>query len=170
MAAAPYPQLEGQEVLVQGYLADIVTGDKKYTVTNIRENTDRLKVHPLIDKLRREQLDVAIIVQIQNQSFLRQDVDNIAKVVLDALKKSKKEDNFSHLFEDDRQIVRLLIYKMRRIENPDYNTCQISISVRKHDPTKEMKLILNIFRDGKTATGVSYSDFLRVKGDWTQLI
>ena len=62
-----------------------------------------------------------------------QDVDNIAKVVLDALK--------GCLFKDDSQIVRLLLVKQEAELLAGYDTNSLVISFRVHDPEKDMILI-----------------------------
>lgn len=94
------------------------------------------------DRFRHESLDLAIVAKVDKQRMKRQDVDNIAKVVLDALRKNKevdsKEDVF--LFYDDSQIARLLVWKIPREEDERYDTDGLVISFRIHDPHKQMLL------------------------------
>jgi hypothetical protein len=86
-----------------------------------------------------QKIDMAIVSHRQDTYIKMQDLDNIAKVVLDALK--------GHLFHDDAQIVRHLLVKedAKPVEiyygNEDQiKTDQISISFRKYEPEKQMIL------------------------------
>ena len=142
IAVHPYPQLEGELVLLQGDLNEVLTGNKQSTIKTLRGSLSIEKDNLSLKQLQKEKLDVAIVAYLQNSSYHRQDVDNIAKTVLDALKKPKIDDGIHYYFEDDDQIVRLLVYKKERKEDLEANTCQLSISIRKHDPTKEMNLIV----------------------------
>ena len=80
-----------------------------------------------------KEIDLAIVVYRRVGYLKRQDLDNIAKVVLDALK--------GHLFEDDSQIVRLLLVKKEAELLAGYDTDSLVISFRIHDPEKDMILI-----------------------------
>lgn len=141
-AAHLYPQLEGDLVILHGDLNEVITGDKKSTIKELRGSLSIDKDHPNLKQLQKEKLDVSIVAYLQKSSYLMQDVDNIAKVVLDALKKPKIDDGLPYFFEDDNQVARLLVYKKERKEDSESSTCQLSISMRAHDPTKEMDLIV----------------------------
>ncbi len=80
-----------------------------------------------------KKIDLAIVVYRRVGYLELQDVDNIAKVVLDALK--------GCLFGDDSQIVRLLLVKKEAELSADYDTDSLVISFRVHDPEKDMILI-----------------------------
>ena len=80
-----------------------------------------------------KKIDLAIVVYRRVRYLKRQDLDNIAKVVLDALK--------GCLFGDDSQIVRLLLVKKEAELLAGYDTDSLVISFRVHDPEKDMILI-----------------------------
>jgi Holliday junction resolvase RusA-like endonuclease len=92
------------------------------------------------EELHKELLDVSIVVHIRKGRHRRQDLDNLAKIILDALQKPKTEDGCPYLYENDNQIIRLLLVKKERTEYSDSETSQLSISARKHDPEKQMIL------------------------------
>ena len=79
-----------------------------------------------------EKIDLAIVVYRRVGYLKRQDLDNIAKVVLDALKDC--------LFKDDSQIVRLLLVKKEAELLAGYDTDSLVISFRIHDPERDMIL------------------------------
>ena len=80
-----------------------------------------------------KKIDMAIVVYRRVGYLKRQDLDNIAKVVLDALK--------GYLFGDDSQIVRLLLVKKEAELLAGYDTDSLVISFRIHDPKRDMILI-----------------------------
>jgi len=80
-----------------------------------------------------KKIDLAIVVYRRVRYLKRQDLDNIAKVVLDALK--------GYLFEDDSQIVRLLLVKKEAEPLAGHDTDSLVISFRIHDPERDMILI-----------------------------
>ncbi|NOQ34238.1 MAG: RusA family crossover junction endodeoxyribonuclease [Methanosarcinales archaeon] len=80
-----------------------------------------------------EKIDLAIVVYRRVGYLKRQDLDNIAKIVLDALK--------GYLFKDDSQIVRLLLVKNEAKLLAEYETDSLVISFRIHDPERDMILI-----------------------------
>ena len=95
--------------------------------------------NPHFDTMRHGLLDIAAVATVNDRNMLIQDVDNIAKVVLDGLKEEKGDSRF--LFHDDNQVTRLLIYKLRSKKVPGYNTDSLTISFRAHDSNKQMILI-----------------------------
>lgn len=119
----------------------IKTTKKKETIKEIVENTSSWMNNPNFENLKNKPLDVAIVIYVTKSRMKRQDIDNVAKIVLDALKKSKKNIEKPYLFEDDVQIIRLLIYKQERHELNGYETNSIVISYREHDPNKQMILV-----------------------------
>lgn len=122
--------------LVFGTLIKISTSkNKKKTKEEIkRAITDDKYVQGFekYDNLKDKPLDIAITIYISKENYKRQDVDNIAKVVLDALK--------GELFNDDSQVIRLLVYKKEITQQEDAETFQISVSARVHDISKDMIL------------------------------
>lgn len=115
------------------YLVTIKTSNKKTTIEKIQEINEPKN----IESLKNEKLDLAIVYYTDKTRFKTQDVDNVAKIVLDALKKSKK---FSGFFKDDSQIVRLLVYKKLKREIKDHDNHEVLVSFRKHNPSKNMIL------------------------------
>lgn len=113
------------------------------TIKILKTNLEGWIKNSCFNELRKEKLDLAIIAIVNKQRMKRQDVDNILKIVLDALKKNDKlnfkKDAF--LFYDDSQIVRVLIQKVERVEDENYETDGLIISFRKHDPDKQMILV-----------------------------
>jgi len=134
-----YLMLEGS--ILHGDLIEVKTGFKyrNETMDLIRKNMTCSSGNPMIPFQENELLDMAIVVHVNSQRFKTQDLDNVAKVVLDAIK--FKDGKELYFIGDDNQIVRLLLIKERKNDLPDSETSQLSISIRKHDPTKEMKLI-----------------------------
>lgn len=133
-----YYFLEGslERGIFHGDLIAIKTTDKRRKmIEEIRKN---LAITPKKEELVNELLDLAIVVHTHPLRYKNQDLDNIAKIVLDALKKQKEGNSEHYFFNDDRQIVRLLIQKIQRIEDKEFETDQLSVSIRKHDPFKEM--------------------------------
>lgn len=122
-------------------LVTIKTGSKykKEITDTVKTNLWSWMQNPNFKDMRREPLDLAIVTSVNPSRMKTQDVDNIAKVVLDALKESAEDPRF--LFHNDYQIVRLLIWKIKSKEHPMYSTDSLSISFRVHDSMKQMVLI-----------------------------
>jgi Holliday junction resolvase RusA-like endonuclease len=96
--------------------------------------------NPAFEELRKSAIDLAIVVKMDEYRFKHQDVDNVVKIVLDALKKGGESDPI-YLFEDDSQVARLLVWKMKREEDYCYDTDQLAISFRKHNPAEQMEMV-----------------------------
>ena len=112
---------------------------KKETISKIKAHLEFEKINDLSWKnIENEKLDVAIVIHVNKKRYDSQDVDNIAKVVLDALKKGNSEN---YLIKDDCQIIGLLVDERQREESKDSDTDQLSVSIRKHNPKKDMKII-----------------------------
>lgn len=120
-----------------GGLMEIATGKRKKMIENLRKD---FGVHKFPEKLKKSLLDVSIVVHIRKGRYRRQDLDNLAKIILDAFEKPKEDDGLPYLYEDDNQIVRLIMYKIERVEYSDSETSQLSVSARIHNPKKEMIL------------------------------
>lgn len=122
-------------------LVTIKTGSKykKEITDTVKTNLWSWMQNPNFKDIRGEPLDLAIVASVNPSRMKTQDIDNIAKVVLDALKKRAGDSSF--LFHDDCQIVRLLIWKIQSKKRPMYNTDSLSISFRVHNDKKQMILI-----------------------------
>jgi Holliday junction resolvase RusA-like endonuclease len=137
-------KLDGS-IAVFSDLITVKTGkiNKTETIKMIKTNLESWIKNPLFNEFRNEKLDLAVIAIVNKQRMKKQDVDNVLKVVLDALKKNDKlnfkKDAF--LFYDDSQIVRVLVQKVERVEDLNYETDQLVISFRKHNPNKQMILV-----------------------------
>lgn len=128
---------EGERI-AHSYLIAVKTSERAETIRKIREGiiTPQNKEF-MVGKL----LDVAIVVHVNKQRYDSQDVDNVAKVVLDALKKNKNFPDESYLFGDDSHVIRLLVQKVKRTEDNESETDQLSISIREHNSEKDMKIV-----------------------------
>ena len=153
-----YLELKGSILL--GDLCEITTKDKKRMIGMIKKRISDEFFLPNSDKwkeLRNEKdFDVAIAIHVNKQRYKRQDLDNVAKIILDAIKKHKSDGPDEYLINDDSQVVRLLLYKKQRDELKDVETDQLSISIRKHNPGEEM--ILNRF--GGLMSEEDYKEYL----------
>ena len=120
---------------------------KKENEHNIRENIiDYSKIDTLKEisnnlVIKDKLIDLAIVLYLDKGRYKIQDLDNVAKTVLDGIKKDKKNSKLPYLINDDSQIVRLLLYKLSRTEQKGCNTSNITVSYRLHDPSLEMVLV-----------------------------
>lgn len=112
---------------------------KKETIEEIKRNIESWMKNPDFESVRTSPLDLAIIARVSPRRMKNQDIDNIVKVVIDALKKSEGDPRF--LFYDDCQIIRLLAWKLLETKYTGYNTDTLTISFRIHDIKKQMILI-----------------------------
>ena len=108
-------------------------------IEQIRRNLESWMKNPYFKDVRDSLLDLAIVARVSPDRMNNQDIDNIAKVVMDALKESDRDSRF--LFHDDRQVVRILVWKLQREERAGYNTDSITISFRVHDDRRQMVLV-----------------------------
>lgn len=123
-------------------LIAIKTSKKKDTEEKIRGGLEPWMNNKKFNLLRSKLLDLVIIVYVNKRRMEKQDVDNIAKVVLDALKKPKNKDSEKRwLFKDDSQVVRLLVYKIPQKRSKEGLTDEFVISFREHSLNKQMILI-----------------------------
>jgi Holliday junction resolvase RusA-like endonuclease len=106
-------------------------------IRNIREWMENNKFEGIRDK----ELDVSILIYVNKQRYAWQDVDNISKVVLDAISNDKEKTKSAYLLEDDKQVIRLLAYKLMREEIPGMDTDEVRLSFRVHNPSKQMVLV-----------------------------
>lgn len=136
----PFLQLE-DSIGVSGDLGEVKTGSeyRKETINTIKTNLSNWMANNNFEPIRGQQLDLAVVIKLSPYRFKKQDADNIAKVICDALKKRRGDDRF--LFNDDSQIIRLLIWKIQRVEDPLWETDGYDISFRIHDSSKSMILI-----------------------------
>jgi len=136
----PFLQLT-DSIGVSGNLGEIRTGSKyrKETIDTIKTDLGNWMGNNDFQPIRGQQVDLAVVIKLCPYRFNNQDADNIAKVICDALKKRRGDDRF--LFNDDSQIIRLLIWKIQRVEDPLWETDSYDISFRIHDSSKSMILI-----------------------------
>lgn len=122
----------------EGTFGDLITvktksETKKKMIEEIRSSQGSwMEKFPYLHDTNKK-IDLAIVVYRQVGYLKRQDLDNIAKVVLDALK--------GYLFKDDSQIVRLLLVKKEAELLAGYDTDSLVISFRIHNPERDMILI-----------------------------
>ncbi|MFC2009815.1 RusA family crossover junction endodeoxyribonuclease [Chloroflexota bacterium] len=123
-----------------GALGEIKTGSeyRKETIENIKRDLRNWMANDTFEPIRGKQIDMAIVIKCSPYRMKKQDTDNIAKVICDALKERKGDSRY--LFDDDSQIIRLLVWKILRKENSSYDTNGYDISFRIHDSSKPMKL------------------------------
>lgn len=112
---------------------------RREIIEQIRCNLESWMKNPHFESVRTSPLDLAIVARVSPGRMKNQDIDNIAKVVIDALKKSDGDSRF--LFYDDCQVVRLLVWKLQEEEYAGYNTDSLTISFRIHDDRKQMVLV-----------------------------
>jgi len=136
----PFLRLEDSHGFA-GDLGVVKTGTKyrKEMIDTIKNNLSYWMANSDFGQIRGEQLDLAIVVKLSPQRLKTQDVDNIAKVICDALKRRRGDKRF--LFDNDCQIVRMLVLKIQRRENPQWDTDSYDISFRVHDGNRPMNLI-----------------------------
>lgn len=140
ISSRPYLVLKNSD----GSFDDLVTiktgGRYKRAVMDvIKTNLGNWMQNPSFKDIRGKLLDLAIVARISARRMKSQDIDNLAKIVLDALK--EKEGDPCFLFRDDSQIARLLVWKIEREEQPGWNTDSLTISFRVHDDKKQMALV-----------------------------
>ena len=130
------PALVLKDAGYSNQLEEIKTSKKKRQemIKEIRIDLQHWMENKGFDSIRDEQLDIAIVFYLNESRLNRQDVDNLAKVVLDGLQKDKTNPDLPYLFTDDSQVIRLLLYKIRKTDDERFDTDQLYVSVRKHNP------------------------------------
>ncbi|MFC1897198.1 RusA family crossover junction endodeoxyribonuclease [Chloroflexota bacterium] len=125
-------------------LGEIKSGSryKKKTIQDIKKQLHRWMNAESFKPVKGKKLDVAIVIKCSPTRYKNQDTDNISKIICDALK--EKKGDYRYLFNDDSQIIRLLVWKMRRTDNAHYGTDSYAISFRIHAPNKQMTLVQSI--------------------------
>lgn len=145
----------GEQLVMGGYtgyhgmLIDIKTGkdrktNKKYKkemIKEIRKEFGRFFESKKFEELKKAPLDLAIHLEVNAQRLSSQDLDNVLKVVLDALQKDDDVPSWIYLYENDSQVYRLLIEKSEMVEISGYDTASIMISFRKHDTSKQIIMV-----------------------------
>jgi Holliday junction resolvase RusA-like endonuclease len=136
----PFLQLT-DSIGVSGSLGEIRTGSRyrKATINTIKTDLGNWMGNDDFQPIRGQRLDLAIVIKLSPYRFKKQDTDNIAKVICDALKQRGNDSRF--LIYDDSQIIRLLIWKIQRVEDPLWETDSYDISFRAHDSNKPMELV-----------------------------
>ncbi len=129
-------------------LSTVLTNRKNKINRKEFEKDIRIHLEPDLDKIKRikdKPLDLAIVVKKYPKAMKYQDVDNMAKLILDALKRDKKNPDFPFLFEDDKQIMSLLVWKLnvnriKGITHKIFNIESLDISFRVHNKKRQMIL------------------------------
>ena len=136
----PFLQLT-DSIGVSGNLGEIRTGSRyrKETINTIKTDLCNWMGNNDFQPIRGQQLDLAIVIKLSPYRFKKQDTDNIAKVIYDALKQRGNDSRF--LIYDDSQIIRLLIWKIRRKEDALWQTDSYDVSFRIYDSGKPMELV-----------------------------
>ena len=62
---------------------------------------------------------------------------------MDALEKDDAEPLWNYLYKNDSQVCRILVWKIEKKMDSDYNTASTTISFRIHDPSKQMIMVSN---------------------------
>ena len=137
-------KLDGQLVNFNA-LMEVKTGDKKQTENEIRsyivEGLQQQK-----EVLKGKLLDVVVVAYVPKHRYFSsrncaRDVDNILKVVIDSLVKPRNDPSDTrYLLEDDSCIVRVLGYKLPKEDDQNYDTNELQIVIREHNPEKQMVL------------------------------
>ncbi|MFA4957218.1 MAG: RusA family crossover junction endodeoxyribonuclease [Candidatus Methanoperedens sp.] len=135
--------LEGYDGCI-GILIDVETASKNKpeSIKKIRENfgkyfeNKKFEIFKNIDT----KLDIAIFLEVNSYRYSKQDLDNIQKVVFDALKKDKEDSSWKYLCEDDSQIVRVIAWKILNEKIERSNTASMTITFRTHNPAKQMMM------------------------------
>ena len=120
-------------------LLTLKTSKKKEMLSILNADLADWMKNNLFLEFKTKLLDIAIIMHLDDLRMRIQDIDNIAKNILDALKNTK--DANSYLFEDDSQVIRLLIEKRKKIDIGSCETNTYTISFREHNSKKQMLLM-----------------------------
>lgn len=163
----PFLVLEGSKGSAND-LIEIKTGKKNRNKTKLDliTNIENWMKARAFDKIKDKYIDLAIVAYVSKKRMKTQDVDNIAKLVIDSLnqdslmrfknslirrygKCEKANLGEVYLLKNDSQIRRLLVYKIEKTEVETktrkrvdkYDTDSVIISFREHNPKKEMTLV-----------------------------
>ncbi len=119
------------------------TSKKEEMIGEIRCNLAHWFKNETVRQLMHKKVDIGLGMFICKQKLDRQDVDNVCKVILDAISKRGKDDEGPYLLDNDNQVIRLLIYKQESTRAEELGSCtdQMTLSIREHDPDKQMILI-----------------------------
>ncbi len=139
-AAGPFLVLEGSAGFSND-LIEIKTSEKEDSMGKLRGNLADWLSNSNFKKYQKEKIDLAIVVFASPSRYLRQDCDNIAKVILDAISNNPRNKKPFYLIDNDNQVIRLLVYKLQRETVQDALTDGMVLSFRIHDPAKQMILV-----------------------------
>ena len=110
------------------------------TIKDIKINLKNWMENKNFNEFRNKKIDLSIVIYTSKLNMKKQDVDNIAKIILDAICENKFHEP-PFLFNNDNQIVRLLVYKIKQEEIKESNTAEFVISFREHKAELQMNLI-----------------------------
>ncbi len=126
-------------------MVDVETANKKNKKKNIEQIRAKLRNffgEQKFEKFKEKdaKLDLAIFIEVSSHRYKTQDIDNILKIVLDAIQRDKKDSSWKYLCEKDSQIYRILAWKDIVEKVGDYNTASVTLSFRTHDPSRQMTM------------------------------
>lgn len=146
----------GKQMVLEGYEGRFIlpfkikssNRYKKEMKKTIREEIKDYFKNKKFDQHKKTDLDLAIHLEVSDKDHSDQDLDNVQKIVLDALQKDKDKDpnkdpSWNYLYEKDARICRILVLKSKKEVYPDdpgIDTVSATISFRIHKPTKQMKM------------------------------
>lgn len=119
-------------------LLQVLTSEKEDSIQRILSNLSDWMDNTNFEEIQEAEINLALVAYVDNYRMSRQDVDNIAKVVIDALQNLGNGEPY--LISDDNQIRRLLVEKREKVEDDEFDTDDVLISFRRHGPEKEMIL------------------------------
>ena len=142
VSKCPKYVLEDKQASI-GMLLTVQTSSKilkNKTKILIRNEVDGRAAKGVFDAIRDKPVDLCLHVSLNKARFKKQDLDNIQKVVFDAIKKDRRCPDRNYIVNDDSQIIRCIVYKTNRIEDECVDTDELTISAREHNPGKQMVL------------------------------
>jgi hypothetical protein len=92
--------------------------NKKKMKQQIRQSVEEKYKNMNFDGYKKADLDFAIYLESSDKDYSGQDLDNVQKIVLDALQKDSQKDkdpSWDCLFENDARICRILVWKSKKV-------------------------------------------------------
>lgn len=92
--------------------------NKKKMKQQIRQSVEEKYKNMNFNEYKKADLDFAIYLESSDKDYSGQDLDNVQKIVLDALQRDSqkgKDPSWDCLFENDAQICRILVWKSKKV-------------------------------------------------------
>ncbi len=108
----------GQNVFMLDFKIKSRSKTKKETIQKIRQFVEENYKNKKFDSYKKADLDFAIYLETSDRDYSGQDLDNVQKIVLDALQKDSQKDkdpSWEYLLENDAQICRILVWKSKKV-------------------------------------------------------